>query len=650
MQWSYLESFQDSPSPYLKKKSFTNATQQKVCTSGEKYNPTTDTCVPCEEGTYQDTINHTLTSCKPHEQIVCEPSKMLNQNLYTEKKKDKTKPIKYEDVCNDDAIYRRLKSLKNGLDNNDNMNITQNDIKNMFTFQKVADFRSSSDVLAYDENALDTSTIVDEPSSEPTPTKTVIIGKTENVENGYNRIVNLAEVELYDDQGQLIKIDPNNVSGVPIDDFYNKWIKNLVDGIYRNFGHTGDSRIPDSRKRTDEQEKQYFKIVLTTPTIISKIVIVDREKGAYKDRLKKVKVKLLAEDEAKHFETANIPDNLISAGNHKYIHDFTEEDIEKAWKKENIDLSKTHPLAGFQLIRHQASSNNPIMYGDVNNNKLIAIEDKGDITVDKYWLFEPVESQANTYRLKAVNKNRYMTYVGDGQVWYSTKPDWFYNILFESVGDDNYIMSRADEKIGRVYFGYQGGGKMQALNARDNGSDVSKFKEKYPSIRVIVKKDSSKCVKVGGVGVPSAYSWQQGKSMNQIRQAKYNYMASTLVDGASCGHYNVYGKDLPTNEEVSYEYCTYNSGKPSGAKPDSRCQAHPLKIGHPGGHTTWLVTQIQKPPIKRSGDTGWSKKIGETYTCMNESKPNIGCNNSSGQGVDWKDDSQCPESSYMYCY
>lgn len=139
--------------------------------------------------------------------------------------------------------------------------------------------------------------------------------------------------------------------------------------------------------------------------------------------------------------------------------------------------------------------------------------------------------------------------------------------------------------------------------------------------------------------------------MNQIRQAKYNYMASTLVDGASCGHYNVYGEDLPTNEEVSYEYCTYNSGrKPSGAKPDSRCQAHPLKIGHPGGHTTWLVTQIQKPPIKRSGDTGWSKKIGETYTCLNESKPNIGCNNSSGQGVDWKDDSQCPEGSYMYCY
>ena len=542
--------------------------------------------------------------------------------------------------------------MKNGLDNNDNMNVTQNDIKNMLTFQKVADFRLSSDVVPYDESSINTSVVVNEAPVEtvqPKPTKTVIIGKTENVENGYNRIVNLAEVELYDDQGQLIKIDANNVSGEPIKGVYTNWKKSLVDGIYRNFAHTGDSDIPDGKKRTDEQEKQHFKIVLSTPTVISKIVIVDREKGWYSDRLKKVKVKLLAEDETKHFETDNISDDIIGKGNHKYIYDFTE----KTWKKENIDLSKTHPLAGFRLIRHQVTSNNPIVYGDVNNNKLVAIEDKGDITVDKYWLFEPVESHPNTYRLKAVNKNRYMTYVGDGQVWYSTEPDWFYNILFESVGDDNYVMSRADEKVRRVYFGYhnEGGGKMQALNARDNGSDVNKFKEKYPSIRVIVEKDSSKCVKVGGAGIPSAYTWQQGKSINQIRQANYNYMASTLVDGTSCGHYNVYGKDLPTNEEVSYEYCTYNSGKkPSGAKPDSICKDFPLKIGHPGGHTTWLITQIQKPPIKRSGDTGWRKSIGETYTCTNESKPNVGCNNASGQGVDWKDDSQCPEGSYMYCY
>ena len=148
MQWSYLESFQDSPSPYLKKQSVTNPTQQKVCTAlGEKYNPTTYTCVPCEEGTYQDTINHTLTSCKPHEQIVCEPSKMLNQNLYTEKKKDKTKPIKYEDICKDDEIYLRLKFLKNGLDNKEVITISQDDINNMLTYHKVTDFRLSSDEI-----------------------------------------------------------------------------------------------------------------------------------------------------------------------------------------------------------------------------------------------------------------------------------------------------------------------------------------------------------------------------------------------------------------------------------------------------------------------------------------------------------------------
>ena len=63
MQWSYLESFQDSPSQYLKK-SFTIPTQQKVCTEGQKYNPTNDTCVSCEDGTYQNETNHTLTSCK----------------------------------------------------------------------------------------------------------------------------------------------------------------------------------------------------------------------------------------------------------------------------------------------------------------------------------------------------------------------------------------------------------------------------------------------------------------------------------------------------------------------------------------------------------------------------------------------------------
>lgn len=643
MQWSYLESFQDSPSPYLKKQSVTNPTKQKVCLEGQKYNPSTNECVPCEDGTYQNATNHTLTSCKPHEQIVCEPSKMLNQNLYNEKKKDKIKPIKHEDVCNDDAIYRRLKSLKNGLDNNDKMRITQNDIKNMLSYQKVTDFRLSSDVVPYDENLLNTATAVKpvEPV-EPVklkPTKTVVIGNTANISNAYNRFVNLAEIEMYDDQGELIKIDKDNVTATATGE-YLKWKNNLVDGIYGNFATTGDWNLGDRQER----EKQHFKIVLSTPTIISEIHVVDREKGWYRDRIRKLTVKLLGEDEIKHYETNNIPENLISAGNHKYIYDFAE----KAWKKVNIDLTTTHPLAGFRLIKHQAAPGNPVMYGHPGNNKAVAIEDHGNITIDKYWLFEPVESYPNTYRLKALSKNAYMTYVGDGKVWYSTKPDANYNILFESVGNDNYVMSRPDKTLGKLYFGYAGDGYLQAKNERDHGSDVSAFSS--DSIRVIVQKDSFKCVKVGGGSIPTSYEWQQRKSIDQIRKEGYHYMASALQHGTSCSHYNVYGEDFPTNEEVDYEYCTYNSGKPSGAKPDSRCQEHPLKPGHPGGHTTWLVTQIKTPPIKRSGDTGWRKAKGQTYTCMNESKPNIGCNNASGQGVDWKDDSQCPPGSYMYCY
>lgn len=582
MQWSFIESFTDDNS-YVKTSTITAPTQQKTCNAGEKYNPSSDECLSCEDGTYQDETNHTQTNCITHKEITCEPSKMLNQTIYDEKKRNKTEPIKYEDVCNDDSIYIRLKSLKDGLDNKDRMNVTQNDIINMLTYKKFDKFRLSQEVVPYDARLLNTVKTPIKPVQNK-PTKTVIIGKTENVENGYNRIVNIAEVEMYDDQGQLIKINPNNVSGEPIKGVYGNWTKNLVDGIYRNFATTGDSGIPDGKKITDEQEKQHFKIVLTKPTIISKINIIDREKGWYSDRLKKVKIKLLSEDETKHFETSDIPDDMIGKGYHKYIYDFNE----KAWKKEIIDLSKSHPLAGHQIIRHQAAPGNPIMYGHPGSNKAVGIEDGGNITKDNYWLFEPVESKANTYRLKAVNKNAYMTYVGDGQVWYSTEPDFSYDILFESVGNDNYVMSRPDSTLGKVYFGYNRDGYMQAKNERDHGSDVSKFAN--DSIRVIVTKHT--CVKVGGVGIPSGYTWQQGKSIDQIKKAGYNYMASTLVDGTSCGHYNVYGKDLPTNEEVSYEYCTYFSSKPSGAKPDSRCEKAPLKGGHPSGNTTWLITQI----------------------------------------------------------
>lgn len=100
MQWSYLESFQDSPSPYLKKKSVTTPTKQKVCTEGQKYNPSTNECVDCEVGTYQDATNHTLTSCKPHIEPVCDIGSYLDTATYTERKnatKDST--VNLDGLC-----------------------------------------------------------------------------------------------------------------------------------------------------------------------------------------------------------------------------------------------------------------------------------------------------------------------------------------------------------------------------------------------------------------------------------------------------------------------------------------------------------------------------------------------------------------------
>lgn len=66
------------------------------------------------------------------------------------------------------------------------------------------------------------------------------------------------------------------------------------------------------------------------------------------------------------------------------------------------------------------------------------------------------------------------------------KPDESYDILFEPVGNDNYIMSRGDSVLGKVYFGYNRDGKMQAKNARDHGNDAKKFSN--DSIRVIVQR------------------------------------------------------------------------------------------------------------------------------------------------------------------
>ena len=368
------------------------------------------------------------------------------------------------------------------------------------------------------------------------PTKYVIVGKTEDIAIGYNRIVNLAEVEIFDQQGNKLQVDPNDVSGEPILGDYVNSKKKLVDGSYATFAHTGDSNLHDGIK-DQEKEKQHFKITLSTPAVVSRVNIIDREKGHYGDRLKKVKVQLLSDDDTVHLESPNIPDDLISKGEHMYSFEVSD----KTWKKLPFDQSVTHPLKGYQLITHQAAPGNPIMYGHPGNNKAVAIEDGGKITSDKYWFFEPVSSHPNTYKMKAVNKGAYMTYVGDGRVWYSTKPDSSYEILFEPAGDNNYVMSRRDDTLGKVYFGYNKDGYMQAKNARDHGKDATKFSN--DTIRVMVN-----------------------------------------------------------------------------------------------------------PGIERTGNTGWKKKIGENYVCTNPSKPNIGCNNASGSGVDWNDDNACPNDSYMYCY
>ena len=101
MQWSYLESFQDSPSPYLKKQSVTNPTQQKVCTAlGEKYNPSTNECIDCEVGTYQDATNHTLTSCKAHVEPICDTGFYSDTAEYTKRKNaTKDSPVNLDGLC-----------------------------------------------------------------------------------------------------------------------------------------------------------------------------------------------------------------------------------------------------------------------------------------------------------------------------------------------------------------------------------------------------------------------------------------------------------------------------------------------------------------------------------------------------------------------
>ena len=99
MQWSYLESFQDSPSQYLKK-SFTIPTQQKTCNKGQKYLTTDNTCNPCEDGTYQDATNHTFMDCKSHIEPICDNSFYLDTNEYAIRKnttKDST--VNLDGLC-----------------------------------------------------------------------------------------------------------------------------------------------------------------------------------------------------------------------------------------------------------------------------------------------------------------------------------------------------------------------------------------------------------------------------------------------------------------------------------------------------------------------------------------------------------------------
>jgi hypothetical protein len=58
--------------------------------------------------------------------------------------------------------------------------------------------------------------------------------------------------------------------------------------------------------------------------------------------------------------------------------------------------------------------------------------------------------------------------------------------------------------------------------------------------------------------------------------------------------------------------------------------------------------------IPKVADDTWRKEAGKTYKCISDSKPTIGCNNSttgeSHGGDGYKDNNACPVGSYMYCY
>lgn len=84
--WSYIETF-DNINVY-KDPSKTVKTQA-LCGPGQKYEKTTNKCMSCPDGQYQDAIDHRLKDCKEHpsrDLIQCPDGKFLTKKKYGEQK------------------------------------------------------------------------------------------------------------------------------------------------------------------------------------------------------------------------------------------------------------------------------------------------------------------------------------------------------------------------------------------------------------------------------------------------------------------------------------------------------------------------------------------------------------------------------------
>jgi len=66
--WSFIENFENDSQPY--KHTSRNVSEQKRCTTNEKYDSNTNSCVPCESGTYQSADNHTSMNCKIKDNLI----------------------------------------------------------------------------------------------------------------------------------------------------------------------------------------------------------------------------------------------------------------------------------------------------------------------------------------------------------------------------------------------------------------------------------------------------------------------------------------------------------------------------------------------------------------------------------------------------